>query len=88
MEKLIIFLFAFAVARILFLLVSPVGRCLRCHGRKVVPYGHGVTRCHRCRGMGLTPRLGAPVVHRLAHEHAWPWLRERIMPRTEQEEDR
>ncbi len=58
--------------------VSPVGRCLRCKGRKVLPDGNSVKPCPRCRTTGRAYRPGAVFVHRLLREHASPWLREKF----------
>jgi hypothetical protein len=64
-------------AYILFVLASPVGRCLRCRGARVIPKGKGVRPCPGCKGAGRAFRPGAVRVHRLARELAGPWVRER-----------
>ena len=50
----------------LFVLVSPVGMCLRCLGQRRHPrlLGKGVRACRHCRAHGARPRPGATLVHR------------------------
>jgi len=63
---------------LLLLVVHPVHRCPGCRGRKVVRLGARFKSCGRCKGSGKAYRRGAVLMHRLLHEHVWPWLRDRI----------
>lgn len=88
MENLILIAFLLLIGRIALLLVHPVHRCPSCRGRRVVPGRRApFERCRKCRGTGRAYRAGAQHVHRVAREHAWPWLRERIMTRLNRDDD-
>jgi len=69
---------ALAGAWTLLVTVSPVGRCLRCKGKRVIPKGKGVKPCTWCKATGRAYRPGAVLVHRLIREHAGPWVRDRF----------
>ena len=51
---------------VLFLLASPVGRCRRCHGERIIRtrLRGRVRKCPRCKGAGRSRRTGAVLVHR------------------------
>lgn len=83
----VITVFLLVAGYILFVLVSPVGKCHRCRGRRVARRGLRFTRCRRCKGTGRAPRPGAALIHRTAREHAWPWLRDRIAARLDSKEE-
>jgi DnaJ-class molecular chaperone len=56
--------FAAAAAWVLFLYVSPFGRCWRCRGRGNVKRGHRRPVCPRCHGRKRGQRTGSRTVHR------------------------
>jgi DnaJ-class molecular chaperone len=61
----VLVLAAIFAARVLFLYVSPFGRCWRCHGRGAVVHGRGKARkCPRCKGARRQQRTGSRTVHR------------------------
>jgi hypothetical protein len=78
MSHLILIAAAAAVCYPLFLLISGTRRCPACEGRKVVANRTGFQPCRRCQATGRASRRGALFMHRLVHDHAWPWERERI----------
>lgn len=65
---------------VLVVLVSPVHRCPRCRGQRVVTGRRGARGCRKCKGHGRAYRPGAARIHRLLHEHAGPRIRDRIRP--------
>jgi hypothetical protein len=80
--------FAAAAVYILVCLASPTHRCPDCGGRKVIPARSGFTRCGKCKGKGRAYRPGAHTIHRLAWEHAAPWLRQRLHDAVEQRKEK
>jgi hypothetical protein len=75
--------------RALFTLASPVGRCRRCHGKRIIRtrLTHRIRKCPRCRGTGRAFRLGAVLTHRIAWsllgDHARRWIGDRHNPTKE-----
>lgn len=49
----------------LFVLVSPVGRCHRCKGNRVIRDGRRSRACKNCKATGRAARPGARLVHRV-----------------------
>lgn len=78
MIHLVIFAFAALGAWTLVVTVSPVGRCLRCGGGRVLAKGRRVRPCLRCKATGRAYRPGAVLVHQLLREHLGPWIRQRF----------
>ena len=66
----------------LFVYISPITRCHRCHGKAIVRtrIRKRIKSCPRCRGSRRQYRLGATLVHRLA-EPATDALKRRIATR-------
>lgn len=85
--RLVLILFLVLVIWLVIVLASPVHKCPRCQGRRVVRRRGGFSRCRKCKGTGRAYRAGAQHIHCVAREHAWPWLRERIMTRLNREDD-
>jgi hypothetical protein len=52
----------------LFVLISPITRCRRCHGKAIIRtrFRKRIRACPRCGGSRRQYRLGANAVHRLA----------------------
>lgn len=59
-------------------LVSPVGKCLRCHGEGTVARLGRRRPCPQRCNRGRAPRPGARRIHSLLWEHVGPWLRVRL----------
>jgi DnaJ-class molecular chaperone len=55
---------AVLAAWVVFLYVSPFGRCGRCRGRGVVIRGRRASKCPRCHGARRQQRPGSRTVHR------------------------
>jgi len=69
----------------LFVLISPITRCHRCDGKRIVRAAitHRIRVCPRCRGSRRQYRLGAQLVHQLAspaREHLQRQIRSRHTP--------
>ena len=54
---------AVVAGRALFVLISPIGRCPRCNGQRVVRHGAKPrrVRCGKCRGAGHVMRKAKPA---------------------------
>jgi hypothetical protein len=66
---------------------SPVRKCPRCKGRKVMQTPNGHARCRKCKGHGRAPRPGGHVIHRLFWDNAAPWVRQRVREAAERRRD-
>lgn len=75
------------IAYALFIAVSPIGRCRRCRGARVVTRRKGKRPCPRCKGAGRAYRRGAVVAQRLLREHAGPWIRGRVRDAADRRRD-
>ena len=64
-------------------LISPVGRCIRCHGERVIRRGSRAKPCRWCHATGKRRRPGATLVHRLA----WTILLSHLMERRRERKD-
>lgn len=72
--------FAALIVYVLVVLVSPVHKCPRCHGTRILRKGRSSHRCPRCNAHGRTYRLGATLISGFFVERIGPWLRDRIRP--------
>jgi len=81
--NLILLAIAAAAVWTLFVLASPVGRCRRCRGKRIIRtlWLHRIRKCHRCRGSGRAYRAGATAAHRLAWSIASEALTRRLRNR-------
>jgi hypothetical protein len=73
----------------LFTLASPVARCRRCHGKRIIRtrLARKIRKCPRCKGAGRASRLGAVLTHRAAWSLLGDHVRRRIGDRHHQTED-
>jgi hypothetical protein len=75
--RLALVLAAIAVIYAVVVLVRPVGRCPRCHGRRVIVRRARPRSFARCEGHGRVPRPGAKAIHRFFWSVLGDQLRER-----------